>query len=200
MSDQDLPLRIAVLLLFIGVRFVRWRARKLVGWKASWPAMRRHGLDTCLLLAMAVAWIAAVVIFVACPALVAPLAVPIPVVIRWCAVPVAVAGLALIRWADHYLGENLSVSLRIREHHTLVTGGPYRWVRHPIYTAMLLYVAALAVVTANIVLAVAFLLPTVLIVLLRLGREEQMMIDQFGQEYQTYMKSTGRLLPKWCRS
>lgn len=200
MSIQDLPFRIAVLLLFVGMRFVRWDARKLVGWKASWPAMSRHGLDTFLLLSMGVAWATAVVIYVAFPKLVAPLAVPIPALIRWCAVAVAVAGLALIRWADRHLGENLSVSLRIREHHTLVTSGPYRWVRHPIYTAMLLYAPALAVVTANYVLAVLFCLPTVLVVALRLGREEQMMVDEFGEEYRTYMKSTGRLLPTWRRT
>ena len=69
---------------------------------------------------------------------------------------------ALLWWADRCLGQNLSISLRIRDHHTLVTEGPYRSVRHPIYTATLVYAAALAIVTANYLLAVAIFVPMAL--------------------------------------
>jgi protein-S-isoprenylcysteine O-methyltransferase Ste14 len=73
-------------------------------------------------------------------------------------------------------------------------------VRHPIYTATLVYAAALAIITANYVLAAAIFGPMALLVTQRLGCEEQMMIDEFGDEYRVYMQSTGRLLPKWRRS
>ena len=68
MADQDLVFRVVVLVLFIGVRFVRWHARRLVGWQASWPAMKKYPLDTVVLLSLALAWLTAVVVFVACPA------------------------------------------------------------------------------------------------------------------------------------
>jgi protein-S-isoprenylcysteine O-methyltransferase Ste14 len=200
MADQDLVFRVAVLLLFVGVRFVRWHSRRLIGWKASWPTMKKYPLDTVVLMSLAVAWVTAMVVYVAFPNLVARFSAPIPQTLRWCAVLVAVAGLALLGWADRCLGQNLSVVLQIRDQHTLVTNGPYHWVRHPIYSATLLYAAALAVVTANYVLAVAIVVPMVLLVALRLGREEQMMIDEFGDAYRTYMQNTGRLLPKCCRS
>jgi protein-S-isoprenylcysteine O-methyltransferase Ste14 len=200
MSDQDLVFRMVVLALFIGIRCVRWHARQRIGWRASWPAMKNHPLDTALLLTLGVLWLGAVVVYAAVPASVARFAAPVPAAVRWVAVAVAVAGLALLRWADRCLGENLSVSLRVREHHTLVTTGPYRYVRHPIYVATLLYAAGLAVITANYLLGAAFLVPMVLVVAKRLTAEEQMMIDTFGDEYRAYMQATGRLLPKRQRS
>jgi protein-S-isoprenylcysteine O-methyltransferase Ste14 len=200
MSDQDLIFRAVVVLLFIGVRFVRWRTRRLVGWKVSWPTMKKRPLDAVVLLSLAVAWVTAVVVYAAVPGVVARFSAPIPVAVRWCAVSMAVAGLALLWWSDRCLGRNLSVVLKIRARHTLVTSGPYHWVRHPIYFATLLYAVAWAVITANYVLAIVIIAPMALLVALRLRPEEQMMIDKFGDEYRTYMQNTGRLLPKWRRS
>jgi protein-S-isoprenylcysteine O-methyltransferase Ste14 len=197
MSDQDLEFRAIVMLLFIGVRFVRWHARRLIGWKTSWPAMEQNRLDTALLMILLVAWVAAVVVYVAGPQLVARFSVPLPAWIRWSAVAAAVAGLALLWRADRCLGENLSVTLRIRDNHTLVTSGPYRRVRHPIYTATLIYAAAMGLITANYLLAALFVVPMVVLVMLRVGREEAMMIGAFGAEYRAYMSRTGRLIPKW---
>jgi len=196
MLDAEQIFRAIILILFIGARYVRWRARRLTTWQANWPGMKRHPTDTTVLISLAVAWVTAVVIYVAFPGLVAPFHVPLPVVVRWCAVVVAFGGLGLLRWVDRCLGDNLSVTLQIRENHTLVSDGPYRWVRHPIYTATLVYAAALGVITANYVLAALFFVPMALLVALRLGREEQMMMDQFGDEYRNYMKRTGRLLPR----
>ena len=81
-----------------------------------------------------------------------------------------------------------------------VARGPYRWVRHPIYSATLLYAVCVALVTANYVLAALIIAPIVLLVTLRLGREEQMLMGEFGDQYRAYMQHTGRLLPKWRRS
>jgi protein-S-isoprenylcysteine O-methyltransferase Ste14 len=199
MSDQDLGFRAAVMLLFIGARYVRWHARRFIGWRISWPAMAKNRLDTGLLLSLTVSWLAAVVVYVAYPLLVARFALPLPAWIRWCGVAIAAMGLGLLWWADRCLGENLSVTLRIRDRHDLVTKGPYRRVRHPIYTATLIYAAAMGVITANYLLAALFFLPMSLLVMLRIGREEAMMIGEFGNAYRQYMQITGRLIPKWQR-
>jgi protein-S-isoprenylcysteine O-methyltransferase Ste14 len=196
MSDQDLVFRGIVMALFIGARYVRWHARHLIGWQVSAPAMARHRLDTSLLIALSVFWLVAVVVYVAAPQIVARCALPLPDAVRWCGVAAALAGLALLYYSDRCLGENLSVTLRIRENHTLVTTGPYRLVRHPIYTATLFYAAAMGVITANYVLAAAFFVPMLILIIERLPREEQMMLDAFGDEYRTYMQATGRLLPR----
>jgi len=158
--------------------------------------MQKHRLDTALLIGLSVAWLVAVVVYVAAPQIVARFALPLPDAVRWCGVVAALVGLALLYYSDRCLGENLSVTLRIREDHTLVTTGPYRYVRHPIYTATLLYAAAMGVITANSVLAAAFFLPMLTLIIERLPREEQMMLDAFGDRYRDYMLRTGRLLPR----
>ena len=126
MSDQDLIFRGIVMALFIGARYVRWHARHLIGWRVSQPAMAKHRLDTSLLIALSISWLVAVVVYVAAPQVVAQFALPLPDAVRWCGVAAALAGLALLYYSDRCLGENLSVTLRIRENHTLVTTGPYR--------------------------------------------------------------------------
>lgn len=197
MSQEDLLFRVIVMALFIGARYVRWHARHLIGWKVSQPAMARHRFDTALLIGLSVSWLVAAVVYLTVPQLVGRFAVSLPAAVRWGGVAAALAGLALLYRSDRCLGENLSVTLRIREHHTLVKQGPYRYVRHPIYSATLCYAAAMGVITANYVLAAAFFLPMLTLVVERIPREEQMMLDAFGDEYRAYMRVTGRLLPRW---
>jgi protein-S-isoprenylcysteine O-methyltransferase Ste14 len=74
--------------------------------------------------------------------------------------------------------------------------GPYARVRHPLYTGMLGWGAGVAVVTANRV----FVILAVMVIagmMARVPREEQMMVEEFGEEYRTYMKRTGRFFPRW---
>jgi protein-S-isoprenylcysteine O-methyltransferase Ste14 len=109
---------------------------------------------------------------------------------------VALAGLALLRWSDQCLGKNLSVTLRVRAEHTLITQGPYARIRHPIYTAGLAFAAGQSLVAANYLLSVLLVLPLAALVAERMGREERMMVEAFGQEYRQYMQVTGRLVPR----
>ncbi len=195
--QDDLLFRVIAMGLFVGARYVRWHARHLISWQASWPSMKRHPLDTSVLIVLSLCWLTAVVIYLLVPQLVSAFTAPIPTWLRWCAAAAAVAGLALLWWSDRCLGENLSVTLRIRQDHTLVSRGPYSKVRHPIYGATLIYAAALGTITANYVLAAMIFVPMITLVALRLEREERMMIDQFGDAYRSYMQHTGRLFPRW---
>ena len=93
------------------------------------------------------------------------------------------------------LGKEWSPQLQLREEHHLVTTGPYARVRHPIYTAMFGYGTSLALVTANwVFLGLAVLVIGGLIA--RVPKEEQMMLEEFGEEYKAYIKNTGRFFPK----
>ena len=79
--------------------------------------------------------------------------------------------------------------------HTLVTGGPYRWVRHPFYVAFALAVAANAVAAANWFLALTGVVSVVLIAI-RTKTEEQKLLKRFGDAYRSYMQRTGRFIPR----
>ena len=109
------------------------------------------------------------------------------------------ACLALGLWVFHRshadLGTNWSVTLEIRESHRLVTHGIYRAVRHPMYTALLLYGVGQALVVPNWLAGPANLIALVALVMLRLPAEERLMLDTFGGDYAAYMSRTKRLLP-----
>lgn len=104
-------------------------------------------------------------------------------------------GLLLVFWVHHTLGHNWSPLLEIRREHMLVTGGPYRFVRHPLYLAFFTLAIGQTLFTANWVVAAGVLLWT-FFYLGRVGDEENMMLEFFGRQYQLYMERTGRLLPK----
>jgi len=122
------------------------------------------------------------------------LSVPFPGWLRWAGFALGLASLGFWSWTQVALGKEWSPQLQLREEHHLVTTGPYSRVRHPLYTAMLGYGTSLALVTANwvfVVLAVAMIAG----LFARVPREEQMMIEQFGEEYKAYMQRTGRFFP-----
>jgi protein-S-isoprenylcysteine O-methyltransferase Ste14 len=93
------------------------------------------------------------------------------------------------------LGRNWSDSLEVREQHALVTHGLYRYVRHPMYTAFFMWALAQALLLPNWIAGPAGLVGFGTLFLFRVGREEQMMLDSFGDEYRAYMKRTARLIP-----
>ena len=125
--------------------------------------------------------------------------VPLPAWLRWSGVGVYTIGVALLAWTLRRLGTNLTDTVVTRRAHTLVTQGPYRWVRHPFYDAMALLIAGIALIAANwfvlVTGAVVFLLLAI-----RARTEEALLLARFGDAYRTYSESTGRFLPKLRRT
>jgi protein-S-isoprenylcysteine O-methyltransferase Ste14 len=93
------------------------------------------------------------------------------------------------------LGRNWSVSLDLRERHTLVTTGVYAAVRHPMYTGFWLMGVAQLLMLPNWVAGPAGLIGFGTLFFGRVGREEDMMISAFGDEYRNYMRRTARIVP-----
>ena len=104
-------------------------------------------------------------------------------------------GLWLFHLSHADLGANWSITLQVREKHTLVSQGVYRLVRHPMYTALLLYSVGQALVLPNYVAGPFYAVTMALLVTLRIGPEERMMLEEFGKDYQEYMAVTKRLVP-----
>ncbi len=100
-------------------------------------------------------------------------------------------------WKSHDdLGKNWSPTLEVRESHTLITNGIYQNIRHPMYTSIFLWCLAQALLLPNYIAGFAGIISFTFLYLLRVGNEEKMMLEQFGEVYSEYMESTGRLLPK----
>jgi acetamidase/formamidase len=100
-----------------------------------------------------------------------------------------------VYWTFSNLGPNLTDTVVTRRVHTLVTLGPYRWVRHPFYGSVTLLIVALALLAANWF----FLLmgsAAVALLVIRTRREEELLVARFGDSYRGYMARTGRFLPR----
>ena len=107
----------------------------------------------------------------------------------------AAMGLWLFYRSHADLGINWSISLEIRTEHQLVTRGVYERTRHPMYMSIFLLALAQAFLLSNWIAGPLCLLAFLLMFPLRLGPEEQMMLERFGDEYGAYVKRTKRLIP-----
>jgi protein-S-isoprenylcysteine O-methyltransferase Ste14 len=105
------------------------------------------------------------------------------------------AGIGFAIWARVYLGGNWSSSVTVKVGHRLVRTGPYRWVRHPIYTGLIVALIGSGLERAQVRMLVAM-------VLLYAGFkiksriEERAMTTVFGAEYDEYSRTTGAIIPK----
>ena len=95
------------------------------------------------------------------------------------------------------LGRNWSVTLEIRESHTLISSGVYSKIRHPMYTAIWLWVIGQALLLNNFIAGFSGIVFFGILYFIRVGHEEQMMEVTFGEEYKAYKRQTGRLIPKF---
>ena len=111
---------------------------------------RQEGLVILLTLRpVGLAAMAGLVAFIVNPTLMAWSSVPLPVSLRWVGVGIGIVGGFTLVWTFHSLGRNITDTVVTRRHHTLVTTGPYRLVRHPFYVASALAFLANALATAN---------------------------------------------------
>jgi protein-S-isoprenylcysteine O-methyltransferase Ste14 len=115
--------------------------------------------------------------------------------LRWTGVVICALAAALLLWTFHVLGPNLTDTVVTRRAHTLVSSGPYRFVRHPFYDSAFLLALGGALLTANWFLFAAGGLFFVLVVI-RTRKEEENLLARFGDAYRAYMERTGRFWPR----
>jgi protein-S-isoprenylcysteine O-methyltransferase Ste14 len=121
--------------------------------------------------------------------------VPLPEWLRWTGAGLLAACALLLSWTLHSLGKNLTDTVVTRKAHTLVTTGPYRWVRHPFYVSVLLLAVSCAMLTANWFILASGLAAFTMMVL-RTRIEEGKLLERFGGEYRRYMERTGAFFPR----
>ncbi len=142
------------------------------------------------------AFFAGVVAYLVRPASMAWASMPLPVAARWLGVGLGAIAAILLTWTFRRLGKNITDTVVTRRDHTLVLHGPYRWVRHPFYGSVTLFLLAVSLIAANGYLLVTGVLVVTLLVI-RTRREEDHLIRRFGDDYRQYMNRTGRFLPRW---
>ena len=125
-------------------------------------------------------------------------ALDLPAALRWTGAGLAALTLPLFRWVFVSIGPNITDTVATRTEHTLVTVGPYRWIRHPLYSFGCLYITGLSLLASNWLLPSGFVL-LFMVILRRTKIEEAQLIARFGEEYRRYMARTGGFLPRVAR-
>lgn len=115
--------------------------------------------------------------------------------VHWTGLAITVAGLAFTVWARIHLGKFWSARVGLKENHELIQSGPYIWVRHPIYSGILLAVMGSVVVAGDYRALLALVLVWVAL-MMKANREEKLLSEQFGDAFVAYRQRTGALVPK----
>lgn len=118
--------------------------------------------------------------------------VPSPALL-WIGAACAAVGIAVAIWARLYIGRNWSPRPAMKEQHELVTGGPYAFVRHPIYSGIIL--AALGTASTGTLFGAILLVFAATLFVSRVAREERIMLELFPDVYPSYQLRTKRLVP-----
>lgn len=116
--------------------------------------------------------------------------------LRWIGLPLGIGSLIYFVIIHEALGKNFSPKLRIKKEQTLITTGPYKRIRHPMYVAFLLLHIAVFLIVSNWIIGITWMVFLLTIIIVRVKPEEDMMLERFGDEYKEYMSHTGRFLPK----
>jgi len=141
-----------------------------------------------------VLWLA-VIAYMVDPAWMGWASMPLPSWLRWFGVFVNAAAIVLLFFTLRSLGTNLTDTVVTRRNHTLVTYGPYRFVRHPFYGSVALVIGASALIAANwFFLAMGAVVLSLLT--FRTNVEEERLVARFGDSYREYMNRTGRFVPR----
>ena len=157
---------------------------------------RQEGIGMMIVLRLGgLALWAGVIAFMIDPTLMAWSSIPLPASARWTGVGLTILTAVLLTWTLRSLGPNLTDTVVTRVSHTLVTRGPYRWVRHPFYDCMALFVMSIALMMANwFVIVSGGVMFTLLAI--RSRTEEEKLLERFGEPYRMYRSATGRFLPR----
>lgn len=121
--------------------------------------------------------------------------IEVPEPLRGVGVVFIVAGVAFSLWAIATLGRHYDLELEIHRDHELVRTGPYRFVRHPVYTGLGLHFAGACLATGNLLLIAGTLLVTYPALYLRARTEERLLRERFGGAYDEYARRVRMLVP-----
>lgn len=136
-----------------------------------------------------------VIAFIIYPPAVAWGTIASPNWLRWIGVLGGFVAVGLLTWMFASLGLNITDTVVTRKKHVLVTNGPYRWIRHPLYTFGVFFLLSLSLISSLWILPILGI-PAFAILIKRTSIEEEALQVRFGEEYQQYAEHTGRFLPR----
>lgn len=117
-------------------------------------------------------------------------------ILGWLGGGIFVLALYLLYKSHADMGQNFSPELSLKEDHKLITNGIFGSIRHPMYLAHIVWAVAQIFLLQNLIAGPSFLLTSLPLYLVRIPKEEQMMLQAFKEDYKEYKGRTGRIFPK----
>lgn len=201
--DEPLILRVAFAFLFVvfmGIRgYYARKSRIQTGGRTRQErieAIKKEGKSSVVLL-IGLFWASFIVIglYLLNPPWMLWSYITLPSWISWIGVVIGILSIPYLLWVQRTLDLYWTLSLEIKEEHKLITSGPYSRMRHPMYSSHFLWNIALFLISLNLLLLTIYII-AIPLTYLRMFKEENMMMEQFGEEYEGYMKRTGRVFPR----
>ena len=196
----ELIFRISLGVLIVGLALIRFR---FIGWAViGLPQVDRkistRNVDKTwyrLLWMIGWFWVLTPLLYVLTPRLLDWSSAELPLFLRWLGVGLGVISVIFLAWVHRTLGKSWNVPGVVKEEQVLVTVGPYRSLRHPMYTSFALIALAYWLISTNWLIALIGFIYWIVVVT-KVKQEEAALIEKFGETYREYMKHTGRFLPR----
>lgn len=198
MSSDNKVLHIVFSVLYLLFLFERGyfqsKAMRVSGEARRIRENPRKMITVLLLFLVAQIWVIGSFAYIVKPSSMDWTVFPVPTWARWLGMAITGVGMSLEFSAQIHLGRNYSTTLHISEKQSLVTTGPYQHIRHPMYTALIIVGIGMGLMSTSWYFLLPFI-ATGIVVALRVRKEEEAMIEEFGEEYIQYALGTGMFLP-----
>jgi len=198
----ELPFKLSFVALFASAVAIRVHYQRLAGTYGKGVAKHAeshlaHEAKPLLIIRplLGLPWYGVVLCWFFAPRWISWSFLPLPFWLRAGGLVLAALGLLLL-WRGHRaLGRNFRPTLEVSPDQELVTTGPYKYVRHPLYVAFLLMLTSTGLLSSNWFIGVVGVLLIASITVVRIPAEEMLLEQRFGERYRDYRRSTPALLP-----
>lgn len=195
-SSETMPFRIGALILLVSAisisGYFRARAARTQG---TIDRLEEGKVALLIRIAVGLPLVTAVLVYVVRPTWLDWSRVPLPSEVRWTGLAFGMFAVVGATWALATLGGNISPTVLTREDQELVTRGPYRWIRHPLYASGILLLFSIGVMAENLFIIGWVLMGLLLLVLVVIPREERELLKRFGTDYAEYQRRSRALVP-----
>ncbi len=196
--NEDSPFRLIFIGVFVLAMLLSTHYRRLARKTSGVIARRQEGLLALILRSVLTLPLLLAIVFYACnPRWMGWSAIAAPLWSRWLGAGLGIAGVLLMWWVLRSIGANISETVLTKQDHRLVMKGPYRWVRHPLYSVGLLEIFALGLLASNWFMMLLGLIGIGVFRYVVIPKEEANLIAAFDGEYQYYRQRTGALVPQF---
>jgi protein-S-isoprenylcysteine O-methyltransferase Ste14 len=192
--EEELMFRIIFVLTYAIFGSIRIYYRKQTLGRESEKEESLRDPQTIFLSIVILAYFATMFIYILLPDWIFWAHLDLHILIRWFGVALGVLIIGLLTWIHQTLGRQYAAKLEIQKEHTLIEAGPYKNVRHPMYTVFISFSLAVALISSNLLILIFAILIAIPFHWIA-QKEERMLTDQFGEDYLSYIDRTRRFLP-----